>query len=278
VTVRIAVAAVAGGSTFSGLTLARLKRLVQPGQTIVECLTVGGTETAIAHARLLSLLEGEPKPIALIGVTIRPDPDAIAAFHAVGAPVVLVDEEAPGTSTVACDNEVGGHLAGAHLAARGRTRFAVVLGHHNAAGDMNSIQRLRGFERAIGEKGLSLAPRHVLRVPDYTRKDGVTAMTRLLDERTGVDAIFCAAGDVCAAGLLAVARERGVRIPEDVAVVGFDDNALASISDPPLTTIRQPLETIADAAFRLATVETASVLAAPRKITLPPTLVVRGST
>jgi DNA-binding LacI/PurR family transcriptional regulator len=275
---RIAVAAVAVGSTFSGLALARIKRLVQPGQSLVEAITVGGTESTIAHTRLLSLLEGEPKPSALIGITIRPDAAVIAAFHAIGAPVVLIDEEAPGVSTVASDNVAGGYLAGAHLVARGRTRFAVVLGHHNEAGDMNSIQRLKGFEQALAEKGLRLPPERVIRVPDYTRKDGVTAMTRLLDEHPGVDGVFCAAGDVCAAGLLAVARQRGVRIPQDVAIAGFDDNALASISDPPLTTIRQALEQIADTAYKLATTETAAIFAAPRTITLTPKLVVRGST
>ena len=69
-TVRIAVAAVAVGSTVSGLTLARLKRLAGPGQEIVECITVGGTESAIAHTRLMSLLDDGPKPIALIGTTL----------------------------------------------------------------------------------------------------------------------------------------------------------------------------------------------------------------
>ncbi len=277
-TVQIAVAAVAVGSTFSGLTLARIKRLVQPGQAIVECITVGGTETAIAHTRLMSLLDADPRPIALIGVTIRPDDAAIAAFRAVGAPVVLIDEEAPGASTVASDNRLGGQLAAEHLAARGRSRFAVVLGHHNQAGDMNSIQRLEGFERALAAQGLSLDPRDVLRVPDYSRKDGVTAMATLLDHHRGIDAVFCAAGDVCAAGMLAVARERRVRVPDEIAVVGFDDNALAAISDPPLTTIAQPADEIADQAFRLATVETAAVFAEPRRILLPPTLVVRAST
>ncbi len=143
---------------------------------------------------------------------------------------------------------------------------------------MNSIQRLAGFEQGLAARGLSLDPRDVLRVPDYSRKDGVTAMARLLDEHRGVDAVFCAAGDVCAAGMLALAHERKVRVPGEIAVVGFDDNALARITDPPLTTIAQPADAIADQAFRLATEETAAVFAEPRRILLPPTLVVRAST
>jgi LacI family transcriptional regulator len=68
-----------------------------------------------------------------------------------------------------------------------------------------------------------------------------------------------------------------VRIPEDIAIVGFDDNALAAIADPPLTTVRQPAERMADEAFRLATEETAEVLARPRRVILKPELVLRKS-
>jgi DNA-binding LacI/PurR family transcriptional regulator len=69
-----------------------------------------------------------------------------------------------------------------------------------------------------------------------------------------------------------------VRVPDEIALVGFDDNALASISDPPLTTVAQPAELIAERAFHLATVETAAVFATPKRIVLPPRLVVRAST
>ena len=66
-----------------------------------------------------------------------------------------------------------------------------------------------------------------------------------------MDAIFCAAGDNCAQGLLSVAREQGVRIPEDVAIVGFDDLLIAQLSSPPLTTIRQPIKEMAEAAYTI---------------------------
>jgi DNA-binding LacI/PurR family transcriptional regulator len=114
-------------------------------------------------------------------------------------------------------------------------------------------------------------------VVQYTRKDGVAAMTRLLDARRSLDAVFCAAGDACATGMLAVARERGIKVPEQIAVMGYDDSPLASISDPPLTTVRQPLDQIAREAHRLATEAPAELLARPRTILLEPTLVKRAS-
>ncbi len=272
--VRIAVAADNLGSSFPGLVYARLKKLAGPDQVIVECATQGSSSPELARARLLGLLRGEPKPIALIAISIRPDPVSLAAFREVRAPVVLVDEELEGTSTVAVDNALGGYLAGAHLAAAGRTRIAVLAGVLDVQAGMNSTARLEGFRKALAERGL--APAAVLHCR-YARKDGVAALDELLAYHRGVDAVFCAAGDLCAAGVLSAARERGLKVPGDLAVVGFDDNAVAAISDPPLTTIRQPLQRLADEAFRLATAETAALLARPQRVIFPPQLVVRAS-
>jgi LacI family transcriptional regulator len=271
----IAVAAVNFGSTFPGLMYGRIKKLLRPDQTLVECATITSVSTDLARSRLLGLLEGEPKPMALIGICVRPDPESLAAFRAVRAPVVLLDEEAEGTSTVACDNFQGAYLATKHLLGLGRKKLAIIVGALNTGGDMNSGLRLSGFKKALAEKGL--APVEVIFSRDYSRKDGAGAMEKLLDERRGVDGVFVAAGDVCATGMLQVARDRGVKVPDDVAIIGFDDNALAAISDPPLTTVRQPGEAMADEAFRLATQETAEVFARPKRVIVEPKLVVRQS-
>ncbi|HYD42514.1 MAG TPA: substrate-binding domain-containing protein [Anaeromyxobacter sp.] len=273
--VRIAVAAVNFGATFPGMMYARLRRHLRADQSFVECATTSTAAVDVARARLTRLLDGEPKPIAFIGISVRPDPRSLAAFRAAKVPVVLIDEEAEGATTVACDNYLGGVLAAAHLTEQGRRRIAIVVGKLNAEGDMNSALRLDGFEKALSEQGL--APVEVIYSIDYSRKDGVTAMTRLLGGRRGVDAIFSAAGDICATGMLAVARERGVRVPEDVAIVGFDDLDVAATSDPPLTTIRQPVDAMADEAFRLATEEREELLARPRRVILKPELVARQS-
>jgi LacI family transcriptional regulator len=273
-TVRIAVAAINFGPTFPGLMFGRIKKRARPDQILVETATQISAFNELARARVLGLLEGEPKPIALIGICIRPDPETLAAFRAVGAPTVLLDEEVEGASSIACDNFQGAYLAARHLVGLGRRKIAIVIGA-SVGGDMNTALRLAGFKKALAEKGLS--PLDVIYSHDYTRRDGAQAMAKLLDGRSGVDGVFVAAGDVCATGVLQVARERRVKVPQDVAVVGFDDNALAAISDPPLTTIRQPDEAMADAAIRLATEETAAILAEPKRVILKPTLVVRQS-
>ncbi len=112
-------------------------------------------------------------------------------------------------------------------------------------------------------------------MPQYSREDGVDAMPKLLD--AGVDAIFCAAGDNCALGLITVAKERKVRIPEEIAIVGFDDLLIAQISTPKLTTIKQPLLEIAEAAYKMAVTQRNEILHKPQKIVFKPELVVRQS-
>jgi LacI family transcriptional regulator len=273
----IAVASVNLATGFGGIMYAQLKKLRQPGQTIVEATTVKLEDSELARTRLLGLLAATPRPTALIGICIRPGPVVLAAFRAAGVPVVLIDEEADGASTVATDNFTGGYLAGQHLARTGRRSIAVVAGPLQLGATFVSRQRVRGAEKGLAELGLSLDAANVVEVIDYTRKDGARVMGRFLDEGRELDAVFCAAGDACAAGMLLTARERGVKVPEDLALLGYDDNPLASISDPPLTTIRQPVELMASEALRLATGDAAGLLARPQRVLVAPTLVLRRS-
>ena len=270
---RIAVAAQNFGADFQGLVSARLQRLLQPGQSVVERTIDRWQDREYVRARLLGLLEESPRPVALVGICIRPDAATLAAFRDAGVPVVLVDERAEGASTVACDSLAGGYLAGRHLAQSGRRSLAIVSG---PARDYNAMQRVRGVAKALSEAGLPLPGDQVIEVPRYSREDGARAMAKVLALH-GIDAIACTAGDACAAGLLAAARARAVKVPETLAVVGYDDAPLAASSDPPLTTVRQPLEAIAREVFRLATEETAGILLKPRTVLLEPELVVRKS-
>jgi LacI family transcriptional regulator len=156
--------------------------------------------------------------------------------------------------------------------------LSLVVGELGTNGSYNAVQRLKGFEKALAEHGLPFSRDDVVEVVDYSRKDGVTALAELVRRKRRIDAVFCAAGDLCATGVLAEARERRMEVPRELAVLGYDDNPLASISHPPLSTLRQPLEEIAAAAWRLATESTAEILARPKRVLLKPVLVQRGST
>ncbi|HYD43170.1 MAG TPA: substrate-binding domain-containing protein [Anaeromyxobacter sp.] len=276
--VRVAVASHSLGSGFAGLMYSHIRKQLRPGCSIAECGVVMRKDREFLRSRLLRLLEAAPRPIALVGICLRPDPETLADYRAAGVPVVLIDEEAEGASTVASDNFAGGYLAAEHLLDKGRRSPALVIGELGTNGSYNAVERLRGFEKALADRGLPFSRDDVVEVVDYSRKDGVTALTELVRRRSRIDAVFCAAGDVCATGVLAEARERRMEVPSELAVLGYDDNPLASISHPPLSTLRQPLEEIAAQAWRLATESTAEILVRPKRVLLKPALVQRGST
>ncbi len=273
--VRIAVATHSLSSGFSGAMYALIRKLVQPGQSILECGIVLRDDPDHLREKLLKLLASEPRPAALLGICLRPDPKTIAAFREIRAPVVLVDEQAEGASTVASDNYAGGQLAGRLLADAGRRTIAVVSGRVEVNGGYNAVQRLHGFTKALAERGLQLSDEHLVQVVEYSRKEGEAALPELLRRSRKPDAIFCAAGDFCASGLLAAARDRGLKVPGDLAVLGYDDNPLAAISHPPLTTIRQPMDQIAEEAWRLVTAERERILVKPVRSLFPPEVVKR---
>jgi DNA-binding LacI/PurR family transcriptional regulator len=273
----IAVASPHFGSGYGAVMTALLRKLVRPGQRVAECLTVAvGTGQPCPEA-LLDLLKEPTPPAAVIGIATRPAPDVVAAFRAKAVPVVLIDEEAPGATMVACDNRIGGSLAGKRLLRTPRRRLAVVCGRRGVAGGHNAVTRVKGFEEALSAAGVPLHPGNVIEVVDYSRKDGVAAMNDLLSRSPAVDAVFCAAGDLCAMGMLSVAQERRVEIPEQLAIVGFDDHPMSGLCTPPLTTVRQPLEKIAAQAYRLATELGPVIHAKPQTVLFEPELVERRS-
>lgn len=135
------------------------------------------------------------------------------------------------------DNVSGARQAVAHLFASGRRRIAHVAGPQ----DMGvGLARLTGYRDACAEVGLPV-DETLIQYGDFSEPSGVAAMRQLLAIRPDLDAVFVAS-DLMAAGALRALREAGRRVPADVAVVGFEDSAVARQTDPPLTTVHQPVE------------------------------------
>jgi DNA-binding LacI/PurR family transcriptional regulator len=140
----------------------------------------------------------------------------------------------PGLAYVDCDNIGGGRLAAEHLIATGRTRIASIAGPPDMTA---AADRLTGYHRGVARAGLHIGP---IAFGDFTRLSGERAMTELLERQPDLDGVF-AANDLMAVGALRVLRAAGRRVPEDVAVVGYDDVELAALTEPALTTVRQPV-------------------------------------
>jgi DNA-binding LacI/PurR family transcriptional regulator len=158
-----------------------------------------------------------------------------AALRRIGIPVVC-NERALGASVppyVGVDNAGGAEAAVRHLLDTGRTRIATIAGPQDMIG---GIDRLAGYRQALAGSDR----RSTIAVGDFTKDSGAAAMRQLLADDPRLDAVF-AASDLMADGALHELRAAGRRVPEDVAVVGFDDIALARYTDPPLTTVRQPI-------------------------------------
>lgn len=178
----------------------------------------------------------------------------------------------PGSeATIGCDNVAGGAMAGRHLVEQGRRRVAFLgdaSGHYPEFRD-----RYRGLAAALAEAGLSIDP--ALQVDARTiEESGYQAARALIDRGLPFDAIF-AASDMIAIGALHALEEAGRAVPDDVALIGFDDIPAASLSRPPLTTIAQDYrragEMLVDTLIaRIAGKSTDTAL-------LPPHLVVRKS-
>ncbi|MFF8914334.1 LacI family DNA-binding transcriptional regulator [Streptomyces sp. NPDC015032] len=132
---------------------------------------------------------------------------------------------------VDCDNRGGAAEAVRHLVSLGRRRIAHIAGPHDQT---SALDRRDGYHDVLPDADPAL-----LVEGDFTVEGGARAMARLLDRHPGPDAVF-AANDLMASGALRVLRERGHRVPEEVALVGFDDMvSVAEATDPPLTTVRQ---------------------------------------
>lgn len=152
-------------------------------------------------------------------------------------PMVLLGERVGGelADHVAIDNVAASREAVGHLVSQGRRRVAVV-GAQRAASGENARLRLAGYRAALEDAGLPWNPSLIGRAPSYHRAEGAKTMGRLLDGPSRPDAVF-AFNDLLALGALRACHDRGVRVPDDVAIVGFDDIDEGRYSIPSLSTI-----------------------------------------
>jgi LacI family transcriptional regulator len=193
--------------------------------------------------------------------------DYVAQLRTEQFPFVIIDHdaEAPGCNVVNSANRTGAREAVDHLLSLGHRRVGFITG---ARGVGSAEQRLRGYEDALRGAGLEIDDRLVLN-GDFLEPRGYEAAMELLTMPEPPTAIF-ASSDTAAFGVMRAARERGLRVPRDLSVVGFDDIAEASWVTPALTTVRQPMREMGKAAVRMLM----DMLREPDR---PPTTMVLGS-
>jgi DNA-binding LacI/PurR family transcriptional regulator len=206
-------------------------------------------------------------------VSVHADDPLPDLLESLAVPAVLGGRRSRGEALpyVDPDNTGGARAAVAHLLARGRRSVATIAGPR----DSYAAQcRLEGYREALGAAGRARDAELVAH-GDFTEAGGRTAMRRLLTRRPGLDAVFCAS-DLMAAGARHVLAEAGRAVPEDVALVGFDDSAVARHMTPPLTTVRQPVEEMGRAMAGLL-LRQMTDRSRPAPVSLPTELVERAS-
>lgn len=211
------------------------------------------------------------------GAIVSPQAVSTGDVDIPGIPMVLLGEhplELP-LDHVGIDNVRAAATAVRHLAGLGRRRIAVI-GQHPTRG--TAIQRLTGYRQALAEAGLPRRPELVASALRYHHSDGAEAMARLLALPEPPDAVFCF-NDMLALGAIRAAVERGHRVPQDVAIVGFDNAEHSAYSLPSLTTIAPDKAALAQAAVDLVHRRTAEQHDfPPQDVQIPFALEVREST
>jgi DNA-binding LacI/PurR family transcriptional regulator len=215
----------------SGLTDTPLQLWLAMAQSPAERERVEHHLTAqhLDGVLLLSLHDADPLPTLL---EERGLPTVLG-----GRPARMLQPGAKPAYFVDVDNAGGARQAVEYLLHRGRRQVATIAGPQDMA---VGVTRLAGYREAVAESGGAVAG-DLIEYGDFSEASGAAAMRRLLERRPDLDAVFVAS-DLMAAGAIRALRERGRRIPDDVAVVGFEDSPIARQTDPPLTTVHQPVE------------------------------------
>jgi LacI family transcriptional regulator, repressor for deo operon, udp, cdd, tsx, nupC, and nupG len=251
--------------TFALLLRGAASAAAQRGTTLV--LLVAGTpaeRAGIEHyvsaghvdgVMLISSHESDPLIGTLLDAGIPTVSCGIPLGHEGEAPAVSVDEVGSARAMTR------------HLLDRGHRRIAMIAGPQDTPGGR---YRLVGFRDELGD---AFDPA-LVEEGDYSAESGSRAMAALLDRTRDIDAVF-AASDLMASGAISTLRAAGLRVPEDIAVAGFDDSGLAATHQPPLTTMRQPWDRISEAMVDMLLDVIGGETREP--ITLPTELVVRAS-
>lgn len=252
-------------------------RLASRGRSALLCTTDSSGLREEEYARILveKGVEGMVFVSADMTDTSHPHPH-YSVLHELGMPMVFVNGRVAGLGvpSVETDEAEAARLAVEHLASLGHRRLALVTGPPRY---QPSRDKRAGFSAATEAVGL---PRGEVAVGDWGVEGGRTAMTRLLRADPRPTAVICGS-DLMAIGALEAAAEAGLRVPGDLSVVGYDNTLLARHCDPPLTTVSQRIERMADTAVNLLLDAIAHHDGSATRETeylFRPELVVRGST
>ena len=245
------------------------------GLIVTVAATGWNPETEVRHVEALRRQRARAVILAgsryLDAPTERQLAAEVAGIQKAGGHVAVIGQRVLPVSTLVLANAAGARRLARVLWTLYYRRFAVLAGPENV---LTSEERVAGFRDGLADCGYRLPPENVVST-QLTRDGGYVAMTELLELGTPVDVVF-AVNDVMAVGAMAALREHGHRVPQDMALAGFDDIITLRDIQPPLTTVRIPLVKVGQRA--LETALDGSRQGAPPAVTINGEVVVRAST
>jgi LacI family transcriptional regulator len=250
-------------------------RCFAAGYTLILC----NTEDESPRQRVYLKVLGERRIDGLIVVSTGDDEALVSQLRGLPMPTVLLDREIddPGCDLVETAHMDGGVLAVRHLLSLGHSRIACIGGpDFVTAGE----QRIAGWRLALAESGAAPEGDALLWRGGFTSQGGYEAMQAILRGEHGgacPTAVFVC-NDLMAIGALRAVHESGLRVPDDISIVGFDDIELSAYTSPPLTTVAQPKDRIGALAVDMLLERVSGRRLEARKVMLQPTLHVRAST
>ncbi|WP_037606321.1 LacI family DNA-binding transcriptional regulator [Streptacidiphilus rugosus] len=248
--------------------------LAQQGFTPVLCTQTAGGVSESDYVELL--LQQQVSGVVFFGglyAQAESPHDHYRRLFLRGLPTVLTNAAIPdiGFPQVSCDDAVAVEQAVSHLVSLGHRRIGLLLGPPD---HMPTRRKLAAARQAAARAGLELGEREVEHAL-FSLEGGQAGAGKLFDR--GMTGVICAS-DPLALGAVRAARRRGLSVPADVSIVGFDDSPFMTCTDPPLTTIRQPIEAMGRAAVELLVGELVGVRVTHDELLFEPELVVRAST
>jgi LacI family transcriptional regulator len=218
----------------------------------------------------------ERKVDGLITMNLTLTPKQQKYFKKNNLAIVNLEAEMEGFDCVLVNNRKGAYDATKYLLSLGHKRIAIVNGPARVA---PAKLREEGFMQAFQEAGLTFDSELSVQVNNFRREEGFDAANQLLTLPQPPTAIFVAAGDICATGVLLALKKQGISVPQKVSVIGFDDQPFTELVEPALTTVRQPMAKMgAQALIMLKTAIAEGDAHKPTVVTFEAELVIRQST
>lgn len=242
----------------------------EAGYSVILCNTENDFEKEALYMDVLTKKQVD----GVIFVTTGERSDSLKNLVEMEIPTVVMDRDFPGLEldVVLADNLQGGYLATQHLISLGHKRIGCIAGPSSLT---PSSRRIAGYKQALQEANLVLEPGLIMS-GDFHPESGWEVGRAMLSQRDAPTAIF-ACNDLMAIGVLRAATELGLRVPDGLALVGYDDIELASYTNPPLTTIKQPKVEMGLATLNFLLGRIKDKQSAPQRALLPVSLVIRGS-